>query len=72
VQATKASLFLVLSRESDRAIMQDRLAGFTEMVDVYIDGPRVGRRPILVEGMLRLRITGNAENSTSTLINPRT
>nr|MBI1230886.1 hypothetical protein [Cytophagales bacterium] len=72
VQATKASLFLVLGRESDRTLMQDRLAGFTEMVDVYIDGPRVGRRTILVEGMLRLRITGNAENSTSTLINPRT
>lgn len=66
VQATKASLFLVLSRESDRSLIQETLTGLTDMVDVYIDGPRLGRRPLIIDGMLRLRIEGSSVNSTRT------
>jgi hypothetical protein len=57
-QATKASLFLVLARESDRTILSQLIAGYTSRVDIYIDGPRIGRRLLLIDGMNKIKITG--------------
>lgn len=55
-QATKASLFLVLGREMDREVLQRAAANHTDRVDIYIDGPRVGGRTLIVDGLQRLRI----------------
>ncbi|WP_209328733.1 hypothetical protein [Lunatimonas salinarum] len=56
-QATKASLFLVLGRESDRAFFENLIATLGEAVDIYFDGPRVARRVLMIDGMERMRIT---------------
>lgn len=61
-QATKASLFLVLAIEADRTVFSQLLAEFTDRVDVYIDGPRIGRRVLLIDGINKVRIPGPTGN----------
>ncbi|MCC5938905.1 MAG: hypothetical protein JJU34_16630 [Lunatimonas sp.] len=56
-QATKASLFLVLGRESDRRFFENLITTLGEAVDIYLDGPRVGRRNLIIDGMERIRIS---------------
>ncbi|WP_375582466.1 hypothetical protein [Cyclobacterium xiamenense] len=55
-QATKASLFVVLARESDRTTVETLLSSWTDRVDVYIEGPVIGRRRVIdgIEEKLRL------------------
>ncbi|WP_154857935.1 hypothetical protein [Cyclobacterium xiamenense] len=48
-QATKASLFIVLARESDRRTVERLLSEWTDRVDVYIEGPATGRRRRVID-----------------------
>ncbi|EON78225.1 hypothetical protein ADIS_1422 [Lunatimonas lonarensis] len=68
-QATKASLFLVLGREADREFFENLASTLTETVDMYIDGPRVGRRVLLIDTIARIQITGSTGTATA-IANP--
>lgn len=50
-QATKASLFIVLTRETDRASMEALMEGWTDVVDIYIEGPRTSGRRRVIDGI---------------------
>ncbi|MDN3689966.1 hypothetical protein [Cyclobacterium jeungdonense] len=50
-QATKASLFIVLTREADRASMETLMEDWTDVADIYIEGPRTGGRRRVIDGI---------------------
>ncbi len=56
-QATKASLFVVLNRESDRTRLMNILEPWTNRADIYIEGPRVRGRRLIIDGKEKIRIT---------------
>ncbi|WP_162415421.1 hypothetical protein [Cyclobacterium roseum] len=50
-QATKASLFIVLTSEGDRASMEALMEDWTDVADIYIEGPRTGSRRRVIDGI---------------------
>jgi hypothetical protein len=55
-QATKASLFVVLDRETDRANMKTTLEPFTDLVDVYIETPATRGQPRTIDTIQKIRL----------------
>ncbi|MFO7826892.1 MAG: hypothetical protein R6V72_23360 [Cyclobacterium sp.] len=50
-QATKAALFVVLANESDRTEIETLMASWTDKADIYIEGPQVGGRRRIIDGI---------------------
>jgi hypothetical protein len=55
-QATKASLFVVLAREIDRANLKTTLDPFTDLVDVYIETPATRGQPRTIDTIQKIRL----------------
>ncbi|NHE57489.1 hypothetical protein [Cyclobacterium plantarum] len=50
-QATKASLFVVLTNESNRAEIENLMEPWTDKADIYIEGPQVRGRRRIIDGI---------------------